>query len=73
MCMGSTEWILKVGCYDLCKPLSMLYKSCGKLPSDWKEVATSYTDILKMGLSMTNSYHPVSPTSQICKILESFV
>ena len=68
-------WILKEGRYGLCKPLSMLYNlslDCGKLPMDWKQA--NVTPIFKKGSRYDpNNYRPVSLTSQVCKILESFV
>jgi len=70
-------WILKDCCHGLCKPLLMLYNlslKCGKLPSDWKQALV--TPILKKRIQIRydpNNYRPISLTSQVCKILESFV
>ena len=45
---------------------------CGQFPLDWKQVLV--TPIFKNGFWYDpNSYRPVSLTSQVCKILESFV
>ena len=69
------SWILKEGRYGLCKPLSMLYNlslKCGKLPTEWKQALV--TPIFKKGSRYDpNNYRPVSLTSQVCKVLKSFI
>ena len=72
---GIHTWLLKEGRYGLCKPLTMLYNLSlkrGKLPQDWKQALV--TPIFKKGSRYDpNNYRPVSLTSQVCKVLESFV
>ena len=68
-------WVLKEGRHGLRKPLSMLYNlslKSGKFPSDWKQALV--TPIFKKGSRYDpKNYRPVSLTSEVCKILESFV
>ena len=68
-------WILKEGRFGLCKPLLMLFNlslKCGKLPTEWKQAVVTPM-FKKVSRYDPNNYHPVSLTSQVCKILESLV
>lgn len=60
---------------ELSTPLSNLFNKSlkeGKLPDDWK--LAEITAIFKKGKrSSPNNYRPVSLTSIICKIMESFI
>ena len=60
---------------ELKVPLTYLFKLSlkeGKLPSDWKHAEV--TAIFKKGIKTDpGNYRPVSLTSIICKILESFI
>ena len=68
-------WILIESRYGLCKLLSMLYNlslKCGKPPLDWKQALVTLR--FKKGSQYDpNNCHPINLTSQVCKILESFV
>ena len=59
----------------LAKPLTLIFNKSleeGKLPSEWKKA--NVTAIFKKGdKSQANNYRPVSLTSIVCKILESFI
>ena len=60
---------------ELAKPLAILFNLSlkeGVLPNDWKHAEV--TDIFKKGSKTEPSnYRPVSLTSVVCKILESFI
>ena len=67
--------ILKELSNELAEPLTYLFKKSpeeGKLPDDWKHAEV--TAIFKKGeKSNPSNYRPVSLTSVVCKIMESFV
>jgi hypothetical protein len=60
---------------DLSEPLAALFNETlqrGKLPSDWKLAFIS--SIYKKGSrSHAENYRPISLTSIICKVMESFI
>ena len=60
---------------ELAKPLTLIFNKSleeGKLPSEWKKA--NVTAIFKKGdKSQANNYRPVSLTSIVCKVLESFI
>ena len=67
--------ILKELSKSLAKPLALIFNKSlqnGKLPSDWKKA--NVTAIFKKGeKSEANNYRPVSLTSVVCKVMESFI
>ena len=67
--------VLKELCTQLAVPLSTLFNKSvesGKLPSEWKQAEV--VGIFKKGTrSDPGNYRPVSLTSVLCKVLESFI
>ncbi len=67
--------MLKACCEELAEPLSLvLQKSYDKgiLPNEWKRA--NITAVYKKGdLKDTENYWPISLTSVICKLMESFI
>ena len=72
---GIPSIILKSLSNELCQPLSTIFNkslSEGVVPKDWK--CAEVTAIFKKGSkSDPGNYRPVSLTSIICKVLESFI
>ena len=59
----------------LCKPLCLIYNQSlqlGQLPEHWK--LANVTPVFKNGQrNLPNNYHPISLTSQACKVLELII
>jgi hypothetical protein len=63
---------------ELSKPLCILFNKSlqeqqdGIAPEDWKK--TNVSALFKKGsMELAGNYRPVSLTSQVCKVLESFL